>query len=87
MVGILTGTSVNPRLLQFSLLEAGFQLQFVVFSTLKSTASITRRMNINLFLRFRLTFDVHPKLFRHGLDSGEAGQAAPPKAAVWLGWK
>ena len=35
-------------------------------------------------LSSELTFDVHPELSRHGfcLDSGDAGQAAPPKAAV-----
>jgi len=35
----------------------------------------------------KLTFDVHPELSRHGFDSGEAGQASPPKAASCLGWK
>ena len=64
------------------------QRQLVVSSTFKHTASVREEENkVVSHLFSMLTFDVHPELSRQGLDSGEAGQASPPKAASRVGWK
>ena len=80
VLGIPTGTAVKPSLMQSSLVPS--QRQLVVSSTFKHTASVREEENkVITHLSSVLTFDVHPELSRQGLDSGEAGQASPPKAA------